>query len=98
MKTQKTNCILAATVLMTSLLGATSVCRADTSSAQMPRTTATKSVEAQRLRMEPVVSVNIGDALLEEYRGGNPADRTVIIRGVASAQVPKAAERSKSHA
>jgi len=46
----------------------------------------------------PAVTVKIGDALLEEYRGGNPTDRMEIIRGGTAAQAGKSGVQGKGHA
>ena len=45
----------------------------------------------------PIVIVKIGDALLEEYHGGNPEQRTTVIRGAEAAQAIKTKESGKKH-
>ena len=45
----------------------------------------------------PVVTVKLGDAMLEEYHGGNPANRTTTLRGGDVAQKAKSAEGGKKH-
>jgi len=45
----------------------------------------------------PAVTVKLGDAMLEEYRGGNPANRTTILRGGDVAQKVKCSESGKKH-
>ncbi len=46
----------------------------------------------------PAVTIKIGDAMLEEYHGGNPADRTTTIRDGAEAQADKANGPAKRRA
>ena len=45
----------------------------------------------------PAVTVKLGDAILEEYRGGDPASRTTTLRGGDVAQKAKSADRDKKH-
>jgi len=45
----------------------------------------------------PAVTVKLGDAMLEEYHGGNPGNRTTILRGGDVAQKVKCTESGKKH-
>lgn len=45
----------------------------------------------------PAVTVKLGDAILEEYHGGNPANRTTTLRGGDVAQKAKSADSGKTH-
>lgn len=45
----------------------------------------------------PLVTVKLGDAMLEEYHGGNPANRTTTLRGGDVTQKVKCTESGKKH-
>jgi len=45
----------------------------------------------------PAVVVKLGDAMLEEYHGGDPANRTTTLRGGDVAQKAKSADSGKKH-
>jgi hypothetical protein len=45
----------------------------------------------------PAVIVKLGDAMLEEYQGGNPASRTTVLRRGEVAQKAKSADSGKKH-
>jgi hypothetical protein len=57
-----------------------------------------QSAPAKTAVAAPAVTVKIGDAMLEEYHGGNPADRTTTIRDGAEAQAIKANGPAKRRA
>ena len=44
----------------------------------------------------PAVIIKLGDAMLEEYQGGNPASRTTVLRGGEVAQKVKSADNDKT--
>lgn len=87
MNVQKTACLLAAIGTMLSLGMAT------TQAAVMKAATKSASMAAPA----PVVVVKLGEALLEEYYGGNPDQRTTTVRGHETAQNAKPADTSKKH-
>jgi hypothetical protein len=59
--------------------------------------TPAKPAPAKVAAPAPAVTVKLGDAMLEEYRGGNPANRTTILRGGDVAQKVKGTESGKKH-
>lgn len=54
-----------------------------------------KPAPAKAAVQMPTVSVKLGDAMLEEYHGGNPAKRMTILRGGDVAQKAKNTESGK---
>ena len=48
-----------------------------------------KAATAKAAVLPPVVTVKLGEAMLEEYHGGDPARRTTILRGGDVAQKAK---------
>ncbi len=56
-----------------------------------------KLAPAKAAAATPAVVVKLGDAMLEEYHGGDPANRTTTLRGGDVAQKAKSAEGGKKH-
>ncbi len=81
--------------LLTALMGiaAISMTVAQAAGSQAPA----KPAPAPTKAAVPAVTVKLGDAMLEEYHGGNPASRTTILRGGDVAQKAKPAESGKKH-
>lgn len=80
---------LLATVL--GVLTAVSVMAAQASTPLAPA----KPAAAPAKVAAPAVTIKLGDAILEEYHGGNPADRTTILRDGDVAQKVKTADSGK---
>ena len=47
--------------------------------------------------LTPAVTVKLGNAMLEEYHGGDPARRTMTLRGGDVVQKAKSADSGKKH-
>jgi hypothetical protein len=91
MNVQKTGRLLIALTAMTTL-GTITAHAAGSPSPAKPTPAPTKSAMPMS-----AVTVKLGDAMLEEYHGGNPADRTTILRGGDVAQKAKSADSGKKH-
>ena len=55
-----------------------------------------KAAPTKAAASSPSVIVKLGEAMLEEYHGGDPARRTTILRGGDVAQKTKAAAKAKT--
>lgn len=54
-----------------------------------------KPAPAKAAVSAPAVTVKVGEAMLEEYHGGDPASRTTIVRGGDVAQKAQSADSGK---
>ncbi len=81
--------------LLTALMGMATISMT-AAQAAAPQVVA-KPAPAPTKAAGPVVTVKLGEAMLEEYHGGNPASRTTILRGGDVAQKAKISDSGKKH-
>jgi hypothetical protein len=81
--------------LLSVLAGMAAISMTAAHAAEAP--TPAKSVPTKAAALTPSVTVKLGDAMLEEYQGGDPARRTTILRGGDVAQKATSADSGKKH-
>ncbi len=89
MNTQKTGRLLSVLAGMAAI----SMTAAHAAGTSVP----SKPIPVKAATPTPSVTVKLGDAMLEEYHGGDPARRTTTLRGGDVAQKAKNADSGKKH-